>query len=215
MSSAEPSADLPAAEKPEAFTILSDKPTTSHALAMAAVEEPEEKGEAQVEHDEETKNLGWNEPPSQIENPLVGGLNNDDLWILIRRFDKVSSRGLFLGRQGLIDVVKQMYHLKEVPHPVPGGLDLNIADEEEFSPDKLRCNIERLYMTVIIGIIGLVKHVARIRSWRERRRTTTFCLVRLFHSFSVNSGIDQSSSISLLGCSISSSRCLLLYSSLS
>jgi Protein of unknown function (DUF3292) len=42
-----------------------------------------------------------------------------------------------------------MYHLKEITNPAPGGLDLNIADEEEFSPDKFRSNIERLYMTVV------------------------------------------------------------------
>jgi hypothetical protein len=60
---------------------------------------------------------------------------------------------------------------------VPGDLDLNIADEEEFSPDKLRANIERLYMTVIIGVIGAVKHIARLRSWREKRRTAAFCTV--------------------------------------
>ena len=47
-----------------------------------------------------------------------------------------------------------MYHLKEIPNAAPGGLDLNVADEEEFSPDKLRSNIERLYMTVIIGLMG-------------------------------------------------------------
>lgn len=70
-----------------------------------------------------------------------------------------------------------MYHVKEVPSAVPGNLDLNIADEEEFSPDKLRANIERLYMTVIIGIIGAVKQVARLRSWREKRRTAAFCTV--------------------------------------
>lgn len=44
---------------------------------------------------------------------------------------------------------QQMYHVKEIPNPPPGGLDLNIADEEEFSPDKLRSNIERLYMTIV------------------------------------------------------------------
>jgi hypothetical protein len=70
-----------------------------------------------------------------------------------------------------------MYHLKEVPHPVPGNLDLNIADEEEFSPDKLRSNLERLYMTVIIGLLGFVKHIMRLRSWRETRRTAWFCTV--------------------------------------
>lgn len=42
-----------------------------------------------------------------------------------------------------------MYHVKEITTAAPGGLDLNIADEEEFSPDKLRANIERLYMTIV------------------------------------------------------------------
>jgi hypothetical protein len=26
---------------------------------------------------------------------------------------------------------------------------MNIADEEEFSPDKLRANLERVYMTIV------------------------------------------------------------------
>lgn len=74
-------------DKQEVATALPDEPTLSHALAMA---EPEEKGAAQVEHDEEVINLGWNEPPSQIANPLVGGLLNEDLWVLVRRFNKVN-----------------------------------------------------------------------------------------------------------------------------
>lgn len=72
-----------------------------------------------------------------------------------------------------------MYHLKEIPNAAPGGLDLNVADEEEFSPDKLRSNIERLYMTVIIGLMGFGKQIARLRSWRETRRTAYFCTVRI------------------------------------
>ena len=67
-----------------------------------------------------------------------------------------------------------MYHVKAIPQAPPGGLDLNIADEDEFSPDKLRSNIERLYMTVGVGMLGFVKHVARLRSWREPRRTGAF-----------------------------------------
>src|SRR5882757_9790018 len=67
-----------------------------------------------------------------------------------------------------------MYHVKALPEPPLGGLDLNIADEEEFSPDKLRANIERLYMTVIVGMVGFGKHIARLRSWRERNRTLAF-----------------------------------------
>ena len=72
---------------------------------------------------------------------------------------------------------QQMYHVKAMSGPTPGGLDLNIAEEEEFSPDKLRSNIEKLYMTVIIGLIGFGKHIARLRSWREPRRTAAFCAV--------------------------------------
>jgi Protein of unknown function (DUF3292) len=72
-----------------------------------------------------------------------------------------------------------MYHVKAIPEPPPGGLDLEVADEDEFSPDKLRANIERLYMTVIIGLIGFGKHIARLRSWREPRRTASFAAVYL------------------------------------
>ena len=38
--------------------------------------------------------------------------------------------------------------MKAVPHD-PGLLDLEVAEEEEFSPDKLRATLERLYMTVV------------------------------------------------------------------
>ncbi|KXJ89315.1 hypothetical protein Micbo1qcDRAFT_212684 [Microdochium bolleyi] len=135
-------------------THLAEKPTLSHALAM---EEQDEMGHAQVPHDDEVANLGWNEPKEDIPKPLVGGIDNEELWLLTRRFNK------------------QIYHVKEVPTSVPGNLDLNIADEEEFSPDKLRAHIERLYMTVIIGVLGAVKQIVRLRSWRETRRTSGFC----------------------------------------
>lgn len=139
--------------KHEAANSLREEPTASHALANA---DHEIKGVAQQNHGEEVRDLGWNEPKSQIAAPLVGGLENEELWVLVRRFNK------------------QMYHVKEFPHPVPGNLDLNIADEEEFSPDKLRANLERLYMTVIIGLMGFGKQIVRIRSWRETRRTSCF-----------------------------------------
>lgn len=71
-------------------TTITDAPTESHALAMEAANRPEVKGAAQVDHAEEVVNLGWNEPKEAIANPLVGGLNNEDLWVLVRRFNKVS-----------------------------------------------------------------------------------------------------------------------------
>ncbi|KAJ0121908.1 hypothetical protein J7T55_002418 [Diaporthe amygdali] len=140
-------------DKTEASNTLTEGPSLSHELATT---DPEEKGLAQQAHEDEVLDLGWSQKKQEISQPLVGGMDNEELWLLIRRFDK------------------QMYHVKSVPNPVPGGLDLNIADDEEFSPDKLRANLERLYMTVIIQSLAAVKHVARIRSWRERRRTVCF-----------------------------------------
>lgn len=137
-------------------------PTESHALANA---EHEVRGASQQDYSEgdgdgdgEVRNLGWFEHPNDIAQ-LVGGLPNEELWTLVRRFNK------------------QMYHVKATAEQPPGGLDLYIADEDEFSPDKLRSNVERLYMTVIIGLLGMGKHVARLRSWREPRRTGAFLAV--------------------------------------
>ena len=134
----------------------------SHALAHA---DHDEKGVAQLGHDESIKDLGWNEHPADVPTPLVGGLPNDDLWKLVRRFNK------------------QMYHVRATDAPLFGGLDLNTVENEEFSPDKLRANLERLYMTIIIGMMGSGKHVARLRSWREPRRTVSFLMVCLHSSY--------------------------------
>lgn len=68
-------------------------------------------------------------------------------------------------------------HVKSILEAPPGGLDLNVAAEDEFSPVKLRANIERLYMTLIIGMIAFGKHIVRLRSWREPRRTSAFAAV--------------------------------------
>lgn len=64
-----------------------EMPTESHALANA---DHDEKGAAQIDHGEiEVRDLGWNEDPKKVPNPLVGGLPNEELWTLIRRFNKV------------------------------------------------------------------------------------------------------------------------------
>jgi hypothetical protein len=67
---------------------MTEEPTLSHQLAM---QDHDEKGATQLDHDaEEVKNLGWNQGADDIANPLVGGMKNEDLWILVRRFDKVN-----------------------------------------------------------------------------------------------------------------------------
>lgn len=62
---------------------------------------------------------------------------------------------------------------------------MNIADEDDFSPFKLRANIERLYMTVIVGLISFGKHIVRLRSWREPTRTGGFATA-YFLAWAVN-----------------------------
>ncbi|KAK0513106.1 hypothetical protein JMJ35_004092 [Cladonia borealis] len=140
---------------PTSSASASNAPSESHALAAG---EHEEIGHVQKGHEEgEVRDMGWNDHPKDVPQPLVGGLPNEELWTLVRRFNK------------------QMYHVKATNAPLLGGLDLNIVDEDEFSPDKLRSNLERLYMTVIIGLMGFGKQIARLRSWREPRRTAGFC----------------------------------------
>jgi hypothetical protein len=80
-------------------TTLTDMPTESHALAMEAAKatDPTEAGAAQVQHAEEVVDLGWNEPKELIAKPLVGGLSNEDLWLLVRRFNKVRLWNEILG----------------------------------------------------------------------------------------------------------------------
>jgi len=72
--------------KKEISTTLADEPSMSHALAAS---DHDVKGLAQEAHDLEVKDLGWNEPEKNIPSPLVGKLPNEDLWILVRRFNKV------------------------------------------------------------------------------------------------------------------------------
>ena len=143
---------------PTSSASASNAPSDSHALASA--DDHEIKGAVQMNHEEgEVRDMGWNDHPADVPTPLVGGLPNEELWTLVRRFNK------------------QMYHVKATNDPILAGLDLNIVDEDEFSPDKLRSNIERLYMTVIIGMMGFGKQIARLRSWREPQRTGAFCAV--------------------------------------
>jgi len=65
-------------------------PIESHALAQ---ENQPAKGLVQQHTGNQIKDLGWNEPKELIPGPLVGGLQNEDLWILIRRFNKVCIPG--------------------------------------------------------------------------------------------------------------------------
>lgn len=46
-------------------------------------------------------------------------------------------------------LLQQVFNVRAIPSPPPGVLDLEISENEEFSPDKLRATLERLYITVV------------------------------------------------------------------
>jgi len=83
--------DASAATRPDTREVshaISEEPTLSHALADSA----NHGGHAQqFMKNDDIKDLGWNQDADEIPRPLVGGLPNEELWILIRRFNKVSS----------------------------------------------------------------------------------------------------------------------------
>ena len=138
-----------------------EAPTASHALAEESTDIPyKDKGASQIEHgDIEVKNLGWNEEARNVPRPLVGGLKNHELWTLIRRLNK------------------QVFRVRRIEEPPLAQLDMNIADYDDFSPEKLRAQLERLYMVVLINLLSFWKHVARLRSWKEFRRTSIFLFI--------------------------------------
>jgi len=79
-----------------------EHPTESHELANA---HHEEKGAAQLDHGQtEVRDLGWNDEPQDVPSPLVGGLSNEELWTLIRRFNKVCDSGFIPGTRSELTV---------------------------------------------------------------------------------------------------------------
>lgn len=77
----------------------------------------------------------------------------------------------------VLTLVQQIYYVKAVPDSPLQRLDLNRAEDEQFSPDKLRATLERFYTTIVVSLTSFVNHIARLRSWRERQRTAAFCAV--------------------------------------
>jgi hypothetical protein len=147
-----PRADLAKAEvTPEHVQHIDGADDAVPAIAQGDIERPIDPG---------LQDLGWSEDP-QVPIPVLHGMKNEDVWTLVRRFNK------------------QTYHAKKLDEPPQGGIDMNIADKDAFTPDKLRATLERLYMSVGLGFAAFLKHVARVRSWKENRRTGLFFLFYL------------------------------------
>ncbi|PKY01189.1 hypothetical protein P168DRAFT_293026 [Aspergillus campestris IBT 28561] len=125
--------------------------------------DPEESGPLQkvstasTTSSRKTQDVAYRQASRTVEESLAAGLSNEDVWMLIRRFNK------------------QIYYVKAADNPAGSDLDLNRAEDEQFPPQKLRITLERFYTSVIVGITALFSHIARLRSWKEPRRTASFC----------------------------------------
>lgn len=135
-------------------------PTDSHALADQTSAVGGKRNMDITEYDyNEVRDLGWNDDEGRRGYSIVQGLENDHLWALLRRFNK------------------QSFRVRTLQHPPLANLDMNIADEEEFSPEKFRAHLERCYVSVAVPLFSVWNHIARLRSWNERNRTLAFSAV--------------------------------------
>lgn len=68
--------------------IVDEPPTISHKLASQTNDQPQH-GTAQVmHHGVQVQDLGWDQDNGDYDEPLMGNLSNEELWTLVRRFNK-------------------------------------------------------------------------------------------------------------------------------
>lgn len=131
-----------------------------------------------------TADIGWDNLDGETPVPLLPGLRNDGLWLLERRFNKQTFRVRRLYAQNqdpsLIasdgDAAKRAEEEAKQRKAIE-QLDFNIGAEEQFSPEKLRATLERVYMTIIVGVAAFFKHIARLGAWTEWKRSAFFTLL--------------------------------------
>ncbi|TWU78477.1 hypothetical protein ED733_008943 [Metarhizium rileyi] len=142
---------------------MGNKPTESHALAAenAGINTSQDirATDKAFPEDLDVEDVGWGERDFTSSLTVIPGVPNEQLATLIRRFDN------------------QTFHVKAINVTPLANLDMNVAEKEEFSPEKLRAHLERLYTSVIVHLVAFGKQVAHIRSWSDWRRTFTFLSV--------------------------------------
>lgn len=74
-------------------------------------------------------------------------------------------------------MLQDVFAVKAVPAQEARGLDLNEAWDTQYNNDKITLHLQRAYLTLVLGGASFAKHVARLRSWKETKRTGAFCVV--------------------------------------
>lgn len=81
---------------------VTNSPASLGADLIAASVEPPPHESTRVEitelKDPEVKDFGWNSPPRDVPAPLVHGLSNEDIYTLVRRFNKARTEYALCGR---------------------------------------------------------------------------------------------------------------------
>ncbi|KAG5915554.1 hypothetical protein E4U53_004451, partial [Claviceps sorghi] len=152
-------------------------PTRSHALARENAGEmdlqqpqpqpqPQPQARQPAEHQaarDQDAPTAWTTDESAAQTwPVLNNLTNQQLWALIRRFNRQVFAVRAVDDVAVDDVVLDM------------DMDMNMGAVDDLSPERLRAHIERLYMTVLVRLYASYKHVVRLRSWREKQRTLLF-----------------------------------------
>ncbi len=131
--------------------------TASHALAQARAhqigETPDGTGENTCDGNAIDADAAF--------QPHILGMSKDDAWITIRRFNLL------------------VFRVKATKGRLLTDFDMASSEQGETSPEQLQAQLARLYMTVIIGLFALYKHMVRLRSWSEPQRTSKFLSVYL------------------------------------
>lgn len=96
------------ASPPQDADDQANEPTLSHQLASGNSDQPQH-GAAQVMHDGvKVQDLGWDEDSEDYAELLIGDLSNEELWTLVRRFNK------------------QMFHVKATDQPMASSFWLGL-----------------------------------------------------------------------------------------
>jgi hypothetical protein len=129
------------------LTMAESRPQpVSHRLATANVN----KTRGVLSCDGSVIDLGWNQEPDHDGKPWVEGMHNEDVWALVRRFNKVNTMLKTSHSVSHTNTSEAIFELKQANAVPFGGLDLVVAEESQCTPNKLRSEMERLYM----GMVG-------------------------------------------------------------
>ncbi|CED85520.1 Protein of unknown function DUF3292 [Phaffia rhodozyma] len=96
------------------------------------------------------------------QGTVVMGLEDDQLWSMLRRFDR------------------QVNHALSPPHHLPEGqpdMRRSVLPTVPYNSDLVKSNLERCYGTAGVSGIRFFREMARLMSWApgEQKRTGAFC----------------------------------------